>query len=311
MLQIEGLIKEYRRGVRSNDNISLSVEAGEVFGILGHNGAGKTTLVNQIIGLVKPTAGRIFLAGKDVVLSPDFARRVCSVQPQGHVPITGITPREAVELVGCIRGGDRKHIRRRAQDLFEALELDPWINRRGEKLSGGIRRLVAFCMAAVKPGKLVILDEPSNDVDPVRRRLLWQQVRNLANTGCAVMLVTHNVIEAERVVDRLAIMDRARIVASGTPSSLKAHLSGDFRLEIVLEPGVPMPESPSFVRATVIAGRRLVMTVSSSSIGEAITWAESLSKQNITEEFSLGISTLEDVYLHMLGSAGDSVITEE
>src|SRR2546421_74762 len=103
--------------------------------------------------------------------------------------------------------------------------------------SCGVPRFVAFCMAAVVPGRVVILDEPTNDVDPLRRKLLWQQVRALADGGSAVVLVTHNVLEAERCVDRLAIVDHGRVLATGTPAALKADLGAPLRLEVVLEPG--------------------------------------------------------------------------
>lgn len=208
LLEVERLTKKYGKGVKANEEVSLSLEEGEVFGLLGHNGAGKTTLINQVIGLLRPTSGSIKIAGIDVVANPAFAREVCSVQPQAQAPITGLTPRQAVEIVGCIRGADKKRARRRTAELFEALELEEWAGIPGERLSGGVRRLVAFCMAVVEPGRMVMLDEPTNDVDPVRRRMLWKQVGRLTEDGCGVMLVTHSVLEAERAVDRLAIMDR-------------------------------------------------------------------------------------------------------
>ena len=128
-------------------------------------------------------------------------------------------------------------MRLREQALIRELRAEAWANKGGEALSGGVRRLVAFCMAAVVPGQVIILDEPTNDVDPLRRRLLWQQVRLLADRGSAVLLVSHNVLEAERSVDRLAIIDRGKVIGSGTPGSMK-NGDGDYlRLELLLEPG--------------------------------------------------------------------------
>ena len=233
-----GLTKTYRRGgVRANDGIALQVDAGEVFGLLGHNGAGKTTLVNQVVGLRRPDAGSIRLDGVDVVADPGFARQVCSLQPQAQLPIDGLTPDQAIELLGRLRGGSPAVVERARDRYVEELSLGEWRGVDGERLSGGVKRLVSFVMAAVVPGRVVILDEPTNDVDPVRRRMLWGQVRALADEGAAVLLVTHNVVEAERSVDRLAILDRGRVIAQGTPASLKAEVADDLRLEIVLEPG--------------------------------------------------------------------------
>src|SRR5213079_3679676 len=111
------------------------------------------------------------------------------------------------------------------------LDLGPW-ERRTHGLSGGVGRLATFCMAAVVPGRVVILDEPTNDVDPLRRKLLWDEVRMLADAGSAVLLVTHNVLEAERCVDRVAIIDRGTVQATGTPAMLKAELHAPLRLEL-------------------------------------------------------------------------------
>ena len=119
-------------------------------------------------------------------------------------------------------------------------------------------------MAAVVPGRIVVLDEPTNDVDPLRRKLLWQQVRALADNGAAVLLVTHNVLEAERCVDRLAIVDHGRVVAQGTPAALKGELGGALRLELVLEPGAEPPATSPFGPATTV-GRRLFIDVGSTT----------------------------------------------
>src|SRR5205814_1026336 len=154
-------------------------------------------------------------------------------QPQSSVPTEGLSPREAVELAGRIRGGSRAHVRARTTELLAALDLGEW-EHKAHALSGGVARLVTFSMAAVVPGRVVILDEPTNDVDPLRRKLLWQQVRQLADGGSAVLLVTHNVLEAERCVDRLAIVDHGRVLATGTPAALKTDLGAPLRLELVL-----------------------------------------------------------------------------
>lgn len=223
LLEIESLTKVYRRGVRANDGISLSVAAGQVLGLLGHNGAGKSTLLNQVVGLVKPTSGSVRLDGRDAVADPAMARRACALQPQAQAPLNGITPRQAIEIMARIRGAGRRRARARTEELIAALDLEPWASTVGEKLSGGVQRLTAFCMAAAEPGRLVMFDEPTNDVDPVRRRLLWHQVRALGEAGCAVVLVTHNVAEAERAVQRLVILDQGRVVAQGTPAELRGE----------------------------------------------------------------------------------------
>jgi ABC-2 type transport system ATP-binding protein len=316
LLEIQDLTKTYRsrvrrgRDVRANDGIDLSVEAGQVFGLLGHNGAGKTTLVNQIIGLLRPDSGSIRLDGRDAIADPAFARRACSLQPQAQLPIDGLTPDQAIELIGRLRGGGRAEVRARRDRFIEDLSLGEWRRTDGQRLSGGVKRLVSFAMAAVVPGRVVILDEPTNDVDPVRRRLLWQQVRGLADEGAAVLLVTHNVVEAERSVDRLAILDRGRVIAQGTPAELKDGIADELRLELVFEPGATAPLPAPFVERYAPNGTRAVATIPAARAGDAVAWADDLRRDGVIEEYSVAPATLEDVYIELVGRA-DASIGEE
>ncbi|MGD0862108.1 MAG: ABC transporter ATP-binding protein [Candidatus Limnocylindrales bacterium] len=312
LLEVAGVSKRYgRRSVPANDGINLTVEAGQVYGLLGHNGAGKTTLVNQIVGLIRPDQGSIRIDGHDVLADPGFARRACSIQPQSQLPIDGLTPRQAIETLGRLRGGNDQVVRGRAARLIEALTLGEWRDTDGARLSGGVKRLVSFCMAAVEPGRLVILDEPTNDVDPVRRRLLWAQVRLLADEGAAVLLVTHNVIEAERSVDRLAILDHGRVLTEGTPADLKGRIADELRLELVLDPDGDGIETPRFAGPGIVVGNRIVATVPAGMAAEAATWAGDLRRAGRIEEFSLAPATLEDAYVALVGASQSTNIKEE
>ena len=223
VLRIRGLRKSYGAGAKAvlaNDGVDLSIAAGQVVGLLGHNGAGKTTLVNQVVGLTLPDGGTVELCGVDAVRYPQRARQLASVQAQANVPITGLTPRRAIELIGRLRGASPRQARQGTDRLIEALDLGAWANVTAEKVSGGVARLAAFAMAVIAPGYLVVLDEPTNDVDPVRRRLLWAQIRRVADDGHGVLLVTHNVREAETVVDRVTILDHGRVLADSTVADL-------------------------------------------------------------------------------------------
>jgi ABC-2 type transport system ATP-binding protein len=303
MLIATDVTKTYRSGVRANDAVSIEVPAGEVFGLLGPNGAGKTTLVSQILGLAKPDTGSITIDDVDVVRHPDVARRWCSYQPQAAAPVDGLSAREAVELVGRIRGGDTAGVRRRASELLDALDLGD-VADRPVPMSGGMARLTGFCMAAVVPGRVVVLDEPTNDVDPLRRRGLWTLIRELADGGAAVLLVTHNVIEAERCVDRLAIVAGGRVLAHGAPAPLKAQLGAPLRLECTLEPDVPAPRLPEGLVSAGHAGRRLVAHVQSSGVGAAVAWARQAQEDGVVAEFALMPASLEDVYASWVTTEG-------
>jgi ABC-2 type transport system ATP-binding protein len=297
----EGVTKIYNGTLRANDAITLHVDPGEVYGLLGPNGAGKSTLVKQAIGLLKPTAGQIRLGPFDLVADPDAARQLCSYLPQAPMPIDSFKVREAIELTGRIRGGDRAAVRRRAAELIEALDIGQWASTMGQRLSGGVKRLVGFSMVTVWPGRVVILDEPTNDVDPLRRRLLWDQIRLLGRQGCAVFLVTHNVMEAEKSVDRLAIIAAGRLIAEGTPSSLKADDRGHLRLQVMLVPGAETPGLPPWVRHHVRAGHNLITTIDEADAAHGIGWAVELIGCGVAEEYALGATTLEDVYIRLTG----------
>jgi ABC-2 type transport system ATP-binding protein len=140
-------------------------------------------------------------------------------------------------------------------------------------------------------------------VDPVRRRHLWREVRALAQRGATVLLVTHNVIEAERSVDRLAILDHGRVVAHGTPAELKASTADELRIDLTLEPGAQPPAIPAFASRAIPAGSRLVVTVPVSATSEAAAWATGERRAGRVEEFSLGPATLEDVYVALAAHA--------
>jgi ABC-2 type transport system ATP-binding protein len=157
---------------------------------------------------------------------------------------------------------------------------------------------------------VVVLDEPTNDVDPVRRRLLWDAVRQLARQGSAVLLVTHNVAEAERAVDRLAVLDAGRVVAEGTPSQLKAGLERGLRLELALEPGQPAPEAAAFLLRYQPNGSRAQAMVPADQAAAAIAWAQTLRECGTVGEFSLTPASLEDVYVDLVTPAASAPMVD-
>ncbi|MEV7972777.1 ABC transporter ATP-binding protein [Cellulomonas sp. NPDC089187] len=310
VLEVRGLRKRYRgrNGAQANDGIDLDVAAGEVVGLLGHNGAGKTTLVNQIAGLVRPDEGTISLDGIDAIAHPDQARHRVSVQAQANVPISGLTPRQAIELVGRIRGGSPADVRPRTELLIDALDLGQWAHTPAQKISGGIARLTAFAMTAVRPGRLVILDEPTNDVDPVRRRLLWEQIRVLADAGHGVLLVTHNVREAERVVDHLAILDRGVVLAAGTPAEMTASLRDRLVLEVDSRDPVNWPSTVT--PGTTQSGQRATATVPTDHAAAVVDWAQGQVEDGRIERYSLTPASLEDVYIQLVGHEATATAQE-
>ncbi|GGZ35110.1 multidrug ABC transporter ATP-binding protein [Streptomyces inusitatus] len=316
VLEIEDLTRGFG-SVLANERISLRVGPGKVVGLLGHNGAGKTTLVSQIVGLLRPDSGSIRVAGVDAVANPATARRCVALQAQAQAPLDGLTPRSAIEIAGRLRGMSRADARAAARTLAEELDLREWLDRRalpeGGGLSGGVRRLTAFAMAAVAPVPLVVLDEPTNDVDAARRRRLWDTVRRLGDDGAGVLLVTHNVVEAERVVDELVVLDHGKVVAAGSPERLRGTADHDLRLELSLYPDGPDPSDPSEpparapipipIARRVRVGRRVLLTLAAADAEAAVAWAAALRADGRVESYALVPTSLEDVYLAATGAA--------
>lgn len=222
LLEVRDLAKTYRGGVTALAGVSLGVDRGEVVGLLGPNGAGKSTLVRCVLGLCRPSAGSVLLDGQDLETDPRRARSVCSYQPQAAPPLVGMRVHDAMGLAAEMRGASRVNARDRATELVQRFGLGEWAHRSVDSTSGGVRRLLGFCMAIAVPGRLVVLDEPTNDVDPRRRRAMWAQVRELADDDRGVVLVTHNVQEAETVVDRVVVLARGRVGGDAAPPGLEA-----------------------------------------------------------------------------------------
>lgn len=201
------------------------------------------------MGLSAQTSGSIYINGKNIVNNSKYARKICSYVPQSYVPINGMTPIQAIEIVGKLRGGgDKQTVRKRGIEMLESLEITDWINKPCERLSGGIKRLVSFSLATVEPGDLIILDEPTNDIDPMRRRLLWNKIRELAASGTTVLLVTHNVLEAEKVAEQLAIIDKGRLITKGTPAELKKYNEDDLVIEMISLHNAVKLDMPDYVK---------------------------------------------------------------
>ncbi|WP_134324418.1 ABC transporter ATP-binding protein [Cumulibacter soli] len=315
ILDIRGLSRRFGDTL-ANDDITLSVARGTVLGLLGHNGAGKTTLVSQIAGLLRPHSGSIRVAGIDALAAPARARRHLALQPQGQAPIDGLTVRTAIELSARVRGAPPAAARAAADQLGEELDITQWLDQRalpdGRGISGGIRRLTTFAMTIASPTALLILDEPSNDVDAARRSLLWEAVRRRADAGAAVLLVTHNVSEAERIVDDLAVLQAGRLVAQGSPIALRGTQGTDLRLDLQFAPhatdvdvlavaGPPdaedHPTRPFGCRRTVRSGRRILLQIGAADAAAAVSWACDLRAAKTIDGFSLGPATLEESYL--------------
>jgi len=297
VLDIQSLVKRYRNGTMANDGISLAIEEGELFGLLGPNGAGKTTLVGQLLGLLKPTAGSIQIDGVDVVARPGYAREQIGFLPQAQVAMDDVHIDELIFAVARLRGLSRSEARARTEALIERLQLSQFRATSMRAASGGVRRLAGFATAVVAPARIVVLDEPTNDVDPLRRRLLWDAIAEMREEGTTVLLVTHNLHEAERFLDRLAIIEHGRIVREGAPADLRSVVTERLRLEVTatngLQPHPALDCEPDRPGSYLFDNADLVIVSS---------WLEERRKAGEIVDFRIGPPSLEDIYAASVGA---------
>jgi ABC-2 type transport system ATP-binding protein len=235
-IEVEGLERIFEGGVRAVQGVDLEVAEGEIYGFLGPNGAGKTTTVRMLTTLLLPTGGRATVAGHDVVREAAAVRRTIGVALQEAALDPLMTGRELIRLQATLHGIPREEGRRRADSLLERVDLTAAADRRIGTYSGGMQRRVDLAAALVHEPRVLFLDEPTTGLDPVSRKGIWEEVASLNREGTTVFLTTQYLEEADRLANRVGIIDNGLIVAEGTPASLKAEV-GNPHLELVLAEG--------------------------------------------------------------------------
>jgi ABC-2 type transport system ATP-binding protein len=236
------LVKTYPGDFRALDGLSLAVGPGSIFGLLGPNGAGKSTTVKILTTLSRPDSGTAWVAGYDALRHPDLVRRAIGAVGQRSAVDASATGRENMTLQGRVFGINRRELRARVADLLERFGLAEAADRIVRTWSGGMQRKLDVAMGLLHRPSVLFLDEPTTGLDPEARAELWDEIRRLSGEGLSILLTTHYLDEADRLAARLAIVDRGRIVAEGTPDALKAELRGD-AIHVELEAATHAPEA--------------------------------------------------------------------
>jgi ABC-2 type transport system ATP-binding protein len=300
------LTKEYEKGVKAVDGLDFAVEANTVFALLGPNGAGKTTTVSMLTTLLSPTAGEATVAGSSVVSSGADVRRKIGVTFQETVLDEALTGRQALDHHGQLYGMRREARRRRAAELLQLVELEEAANKRIKTYSGGMKRRLELIRGLMTDPEVLFLDEPTLGVDPQTRTKLGEHILGLREQGMTVLLTTHDLDEAARLADRVGIIDKGRLVVTGTPSELVAGM-GEDTLHVR---GRSDPEG--FISA--VQGLEFVATVARTDDGVQIgvdsgdrRLAEVIGIAGDSgypiEEISVSKPTLGDVFLRHTGRA--------
>jgi len=237
LIDVSRLVKVYPGDIRAVDDITFSVDEGEIFGFLGPNGAGKTTTIRILVTLLAPTSGKAVVDGLDVTVASEEVRKRVGYAAQFIGVDDDLTARENLVLQGRLHGLSRVAARRRGAELLEILQLADAADRRAGTFSGGMRRRLDLGQALAHDPRVLFLDEPTTGLDPQSRRALWVYLRELNGRGVTIFLTTQYLEEADALTGRLAIIDQGAIAVEGTPQALKDDLGGD-AITVTLASGV-------------------------------------------------------------------------
>ncbi len=226
-METRDLVKTYPGGVRALDGLTFAVERGTVFGLLGPNGAGKSTAIKILTTLSRPDSGTASVAGFDVLREPQQVRRAIGCVAQRSGVDMESTGRENLRLQGQLHSMRGPELATRAAELLERFRLTKSADLVARTYSGGMQRKLDIAMGLIHRPQVLFLDEPTTGLDPEARTDLWEEIARLSREGLTILLTTHYLDEADRLAERLAIVDRGRVVVQGSPEQLKAELRGD------------------------------------------------------------------------------------
>jgi len=238
-------------------DVDLRIETGAVVGLLGPNGSGKTTLIRMLSTLLRPTSGRAWVAGIDVQADPGGVRRHIGLTGQYAAVDQFLTGRENIEMTGRMLGMSRKDARARADQLLASFDLQDAGDRTLSTYSGGMRRRLDLALSLTGHPSIVFLDEPTTGLDPRSRFAMWQVIEDLVTGGTTVLLCTQYLEEADRLAERVVILDRGRVVAEGPPAALRAQVGADV-IEVTLHDG-----------ADAAVARRVLSTLASAAVEQS------------------------------------------
>ncbi|MET9363591.1 ATP-binding cassette domain-containing protein [Streptomyces sp. NPDC006632] len=311
-VQAHNLIKTYPGDVTALNGMAITVEPGTVFGLLGPNGAGKSTTVKILTTLARPDSGTATVAGHDVLRHPDRVRRAIGVvaQKSGADPVA--TGRENLQLQGRLYGLTGASLNGRVGELLERFDLAHAAKRIVKGYSGGMQRRLDVALGLVHRPEVLFLDEPTTGLDPEARTAMWEEISRLAgDEGLTIVLTTHYLEEADRLAERIAIVDRGRVVVEGTPDELKGELRGDAVHVELREPVVDSGATPSPLRAALtglpgihevlLDGRRVSARADDGAAAVPVLLAALERAGALVAAATVARPSLDDVYLRYVG----------
>jgi len=307
-IDVRSIVKKFGDFTAVN-GISFAVEEGEIFGLLGPNGAGKSTLIRMMVTLLPPTAGTALINGFDIVRQADEVRKSIGVIPQAMTSDLELSVEENLIIFAKLYGVPREKRVRLIDELLEAVELTKWREAPVKNLSGGMRRRVEIARGLVHEPRIFFLDEPTTGLDPVSRVAVWEMLEKLkSERDLTVLITTHYMDEADKLCDRIAIVDHGDLKALDSPMKLKASIPGKNVLEVSFGGDMPpgwgdvLEHLPHVDR---VSGEDHVFRISSEN-GPATTLAlmDTSAQRGVTvQSLSVTSTTLDDVFVHYAGRA--------
>jgi len=278
------------------DNISLKIDKGQIFTLLGRNGAGKTTFVRICATQLLPTSGTLKVSGYDVISQAEHIRKFISVVPQEGRPLRALTPWDHVYNWLKIRGEEKSIAKIKTEKILERFELLKVKDKPAMNLSGGMKQKILVAMATAVDADLLFLDEPTIGLDPVSRRQVWSLMQDLKKEGKTILLTTHYMDEAEILSDKIVIIDNGKIVKEGNINDLRKIIPQNIRMDISKKNIVDIEKLKDYGNVVEIGTDIIRLFTFESSIGE-------LSNLAIKNKMSFNISpiTLDDIFVHLVG----------
>ncbi|REK64754.1 MAG: daunorubicin/doxorubicin resistance ABC transporter ATP-binding protein DrrA [Cohnella sp.] len=309
-IEASGLVKRFGDNLAVN-GVHLNVRAGTIYGVLGPNGAGKTTTIRMLATLLRPDAGSARIFGYDVVKEPQIVRQLIGVTGQYASVDESLSATENLIIFSRLLGLGRAEARRKASELLEEFGLTEAAKRPLKNFSGGMRRRLDLAASLIAQPPLIFLDEPTTGLDPRTRAQMWDTIRRLVKTGSTVLLTTQYLDEADQLADRIAVIDRGRVVAEGTVDELKASVgNASLHLRVQNPPDINdarrVIEQVLQVRASMSAeaGKITAPIEDANRVADLLI---SLRTQGINlAEISLQKPTLDEVFLTITGHGVDA-----
>lgn len=305
IIETKNITKDFD-GFRAVDGLSLQVKKGEVFGFLGPNGAGKTTSINMMVGLLRPTSGQVLIMGEDMEKMDKASIGIC---PQELVLWDNLTCKESLKLMGDMYEVPKDVLKKRIQKLLDDLFLTDKANTVVSNLSGGMKRRLNLALAVIHEPEIVLMDEPSEGLDPQSRRVLWKYIRSLRDDeGKTVILTTHIMDEADRLSDRVAIIDHGKLLRLDTPENLKKEIGEGDVVEITLSDPKVNPEVMESLEnmehvLSVIEVDGIINLRALDAVSKLPQLMERVEKIGVRiADLSMRQNTLEDVFIDLTGT---------